>query len=196
MNFSTPLHAIRSTYPDLHGWQARGQRMPPDEPEQNSELARDDSYFRWHRISEVAAVRSGGELVVTKLDRLARSTRDASAIADELLAKGVALNIGGSIHDPSDPMGKLLFNVLAMDAEFEADLIRMRTREGVKVAKAKGKLRGRKPKLSPTQEKHLVELCQQGALTTAELCAEFSIGRATLYRAIDRAKTARLEARA
>ena len=64
------------------------------------------------------------------------------------------------MHDPTDPVGRLLFNVnvLAMIAEFESDLIRMRTREGMKVAKAKGRLRGKQPKLKPAQEAHLVEL--------------------------------------
>ena len=61
----------------------------------------------------------------------------------------------GSIHDPTDPVGRLLFNVLAMVAEFESDLIRMRTREGMKVAKAKGRLHGKQPKLKPNQAKHL-----------------------------------------
>jgi DNA invertase Pin-like site-specific DNA recombinase len=50
----------------------------------------------------------------------------------------------GSVHDPDDPAGRLLFNVLAMIAEFQSDLIRMRTRKGMKVAKAKGRLQ---PKL-------------------------------------------------
>ena len=76
----------------------------------------------------LAACREGDSLVVAKLDRLARSLRDASDIVDELTAKGVKLNIGGSIHGPLDPVGRLLFNVLAMVAEFEPDLIRSRTR--------------------------------------------------------------------
>jgi DNA invertase Pin-like site-specific DNA recombinase len=80
-------------------------------------------------------------LVVTKLDRLARSLPDARDILDELTKRNVKLSLGGSIHDPTDPVGRLLFNVLAMVAEFEADLIRLRTREGMKVAKAKGRLR-------------------------------------------------------
>jgi DNA invertase Pin-like site-specific DNA recombinase len=79
--------------------------------------------------------------VVTKLDRLARSLPDARDIPSELTMAGVKLSIGGSVHDPDDPVGRLLFNVLAMIAEFESDLIRMRTREGMKVAKAKGRLR-------------------------------------------------------
>jgi len=99
----------------------------------------------------------------------------------------VALSIGGSVYDPTDPMGKLLFNVLAIVAEFESDLIRMRTREGMQVAKAKGRLRGKKPKLSPTQEKHLVELYRAGEHTTSELAEEFGVARSTVYRAVERA---------
>jgi DNA invertase Pin-like site-specific DNA recombinase len=110
----------------------------------------------------MAACRAGDTLVVTKLDRLARSLPDARDIVDELTVRGVRLNIGGSVHDPTDPVGRLLFNVLAMVAEFEADLIRMRTREGMRIAKAKGRLRGKRPKLSPRQEAHLVALHQAG----------------------------------
>jgi DNA invertase Pin-like site-specific DNA recombinase len=57
-------------------------------------------------------------LVVTKLDRLARSLPDARDILDELTKRNVKLSLGGSIHDPTDPVGRLLFNVLAMVAEF------------------------------------------------------------------------------
>jgi DNA invertase Pin-like site-specific DNA recombinase len=110
----------------------------------------------------LAACRAGDTLVVTKLDRLARSLPDARAIADELTSQQVKLALGTSVHDPTDPVGRLLFNVLAMVAEFEADLIRARTREGMKVAKAKGRLRGKQPKLSPTQEAHLVKLYRAG----------------------------------
>ena len=97
----------------------------------------------------LAAARSGDTLVATKLDRLARSLPDARDLADELTRKGVSLSLGGSVYDPSDPIGRLLFNVLGMVAEFEADLIRMRTREGMAVAKAKGRLRGKPPKTHP-----------------------------------------------
>lgn len=56
--------------------------------------------------------------MVTKLDRLARSLPDARAIADELTQRQVRLNLGGSVYDPTDPVGRLRFNVLAMVAEF------------------------------------------------------------------------------
>ena len=136
----------------------------------------------------LAACRAGDTLVVTKLDRLARSLPDARDIVDELTSREVKLNLGGSIHDPSDPVGRLLFNVLAMVAEFESDLIRMRTREGMKVAKARGRLRGKQPKLTPKQEAHLVALHAAGEHTNAELGELFGVGRSTVYRALDRSR--------
>lgn len=134
----------------------------------------------------LAACRSGDTLVVTKLDRLARSVRDAKDISDELFAREIRLNLGGSVHDPNDPVGRLLFNVLAMVAEFEADLISARTKEGMKVAKAKGRLRGKQPKLSSKQEAHLVALYKAGEHTGAELAELFGVARSTVYRAIRR----------
>ncbi len=139
----------------------------------------------------LAACRGGDTFVVTKLDRLARSVRDAHQIAGDLASREVKLSIGGSVYDPTDPMGKLLFNVLAMVAEFEADLIRARTREGMKVAKAKGRLRGKPPKLSPHQEAHLVQLHAAGEHTIGELAELFSVGRSTVYRALQRAERRR-----
>jgi DNA invertase Pin-like site-specific DNA recombinase len=105
----------------------------------------------WPGLREaLAACRDGDTLVITKLDRLARSLPDAREILDGLTRRHVKLSLGGSLHDPNDPVGRLLFNVLAMVAEFEADLIRLRTREGMRVAKAKGHLRGKQPKLNRT----------------------------------------------
>lgn len=134
----------------------------------------------------LAAVRAGNTLVVTELDRLARSLPDARDIADELNRKGVALSLGGSIYDPKDPVGRLLFNVLGMVAEFEADLIRARTKEGMAIAKAKGKLKGKQPKLSPAQRKHLLSIAAQGEHTQSELAELFNVSRTTIYRELKR----------
>ncbi|SHR63739.1 site-specific recombinase PinR [Mycobacteroides abscessus subsp. massiliense] len=139
------------------------------------------------REALAAASRPGDEFVVTKLDRLARSIRDAKDIADELVERGVTLRLGNSAYDPNDPMGKMMFNILAVFAEFEADLIRLRTREGMAVAKRKGKLRGKQPKLSAAQERHLVELYKKDEHTIAELAELFNVGRSTVYRAVERA---------
>lgn len=139
----------------------------------------------------LAACRAGDTLVVTKLDRLARSVPDARDIIDELTANGVTLNIGGSLHDPTDPIGRLLFTTLSMIAEFEADLARARTREGMAVARSKGRLRGKQPKLSSQQEAHLVELYRAGGRTITELEELFSVTRSTIYRALRRAESAK-----
>jgi DNA invertase Pin-like site-specific DNA recombinase len=124
---------------------------------------------------------------VPKLDRLARSVPDARAIGDSLAARDVRLSLGGSVYDPSDPMGKCFFNILATFAEFEVDLLRMRTREGMAIARANGRLKGKAPKLSRTQRAVLVKLHQAGDHTIAELAELFSVSRATVYRELARA---------
>ncbi|MEI2268126.1 recombinase family protein [Microbacterium sp. No. 7] len=140
--------------------------------------------------ADLASCRAGDTLVVTKLDRLARSIPDARDIADELAAKGASLQLGASVYDPSDPVGKLLFNVLAMVAEFEADLIRARTREGMAVARAKGRLQGKQPKLTPSQASHLRSLHAGGEHTIGELAELFGVGRSTVYRTFERGTVA------
>jgi DNA invertase Pin-like site-specific DNA recombinase len=136
----------------------------------------------------LAAVRAGDTLVVPKLDRLARSVPDARAIGDSLVARGVKLSLGGTVYDPADPMGKLFFNILATFAEFEVDLLRLRTREGMAIARAKGRLRGKRPKLSARQQAHLVQLRQDGKHTIAELAELFSVSRPTVYRVLERTR--------
>ena len=134
----------------------------------------------------IAAVRSGDTLVVPKLDRLARSVPDARAITDQLEKKGVKLALGATVHDPADPMGKMFFNVLATFAEFEADLIRLRTREGMKIARAKGKLRGKQPKLSQKQQTELCRMHATGDYSISDLAELFSVSRPTIYRTLSR----------
>lgn len=122
----------------------------------------------------LAAVRAGDTLVVPKLDRLARSVPDARAIADELVRRGVRLQLGASVHDPHDPTGRMFFNILATFAEFEADLIRLRTREGMAQARAKGRLRGKQPKLSERQQKELRRMYDTGDYSISDLAELFS----------------------
>ncbi|GIH95915.1 DNA-invertase [Planobispora siamensis] len=135
----------------------------------------------------LAAVRAGDTLVVPKLDRLARSVPDARDIGDTLAARGVRLSLGGTLYDPLDPMGKMFFNILATFAEFEVDLLRMRTREGMAVAKAKGKLRGKQPKLNARQQSELARMHTTGTYTIADLAEVFSVSRPTVYRVLERA---------
>jgi DNA invertase Pin-like site-specific DNA recombinase len=134
----------------------------------------------------LAAVRKGDTLVVPKLDRLARSVPDARQIADALVERGVNLALGASVDDAADPMGKRFFNILATFAEFEADLIRMRTREGMAIARAKGKLRGKRPKLSDKQQKELHRMHDTGKYSISDLAELFSVSRPTVYRTLAR----------
>ena len=127
----------------------------------------DDRVYLDHRMSgrnrkrpgleqALAAARGGDTLVVPKLDRLARSVPDARAIGGALTAGGVRLSVAGTVYDPTDPMGKMFFNILATFAEFEVDLSRMR--EGMAIARANGKLKGKQPKVSPRQQAELVRM--------------------------------------
>ena len=123
----------------------------------------------------LAATRAGDVFVVPKLDRLARSVPDARAIAAQLETKGVTLALGATIYDPADPMGKMFFNILATFAEFETDLLRMRTREGMAVARAKGRLRGKQPKLSEKQQRELCRMHGTGEYSISDLAELFSV---------------------
>ena len=85
--------------------------------------------------------------------------------------RGVSLSLDGQIYDRDDPMGKLFFNILATFAEFEVDLIRMRSREGMAVARSQGKLK---------------RMHQSGDYTISDLRELFSVSRPTVYRTISR----------
>ncbi len=132
----------------------------------------------------LAACRAGDTLVVTKLDRLARSIKDAHQIAEELEARGVALSIDGSIYDPADPMGKMVFSMFAVFAEFESDLISVRTKEALAVPERRRKMTGRQPKLSAAQRKQVIRLHEEGEHTPTEIGAMFGVSRQTVYRVI------------
>lgn len=126
-------------------------------------------------------------LVVPKLDRLGRSIRDLHDIADEVTECGGRLEFAGKVYDPTDAMAKMFFNVLATFAEFERDLLVQRTREGMAVARAQGKLKGGKPKLGPAQRKHVRALYAAESHTISDLQREFKVGRATVYRILQEA---------
>ena len=94
------------------------------------------------------------------------------------------LSLGGTVYDPSGPMGKCFFNILATFAEFEVDLLRMRTRESMAIARAEGKLKGKPPKLGSTQRALLLKLHNAVAVGPSE--AVVSISQATVYRELAR----------
>ncbi len=139
----------------------------------------------------LAAVREGDTLVVTKLDRLGRSILDLHRIANELTAKGVKLSWEGTTYNPNDPAGKLFFSMLAAFAEFESDLIRARTIEGMAEARKAGRLPGKQPKLTPLQQKRLYQDYESGKYTTAELMELYPLKRSAIYATITRERERR-----
>ena len=96
------------------------------------------------------------------------------------------LALGRAFYAPGDPLGKLFFNILATFAEFEADLIRMRSREGMAIARARGELRGKRPKLSDRRQRELYRMHATGEYSISDLAEFFSVSRPIVYRTLNR----------
>ncbi len=126
--------------------------------------------------------RENDVLVVTKLDRLARSVSELLEIVNTLQAKKVSLRILNLGMDTQTPTGKLLLTILGSIAQFEREIMLERQREGIAKAKKEGKYKGRKP-ISSTQKKEIIELAQVG-VTKRAIAKKFSVGEATVYRII------------
>jgi len=90
------------------------------------------------------------------------------------------------VYDWNDPMAKMFIQLLAVFAEFELDLIRMRTREGMSRPQVRAKLKGKPPKLSPAQQKHLVDLHKAGEHSITDLAELFGVSRPSVYRVLAR----------
>jgi len=126
-------------------------------------------------------VRKGDSLVITKLDRLARSTYHLTQIAEELKEKGVDLIVLDQNIDTSTPTGKLLFNMLASIAEFETEIRKERQMEGIAKAKEKGVRFGRKSKLINEQIEEMRRERDKG-VKISDLMSKYSISKASVYR--------------
>ena len=125
-------------------------------------------------------VREGDTLIVTKPDRLARSTLDLLQIAQGLKGRGVTLRILSLDLNTSAPTGKLMLTVLGGIATFERDLMLERQREGIAKAKAEGKYKGRAP-TARRKAADVVRLKAKG-LTGDAIAAQLGIGRASVFR--------------
>ena len=125
-------------------------------------------------------LRDGDELVVTRVDRLARSVLDLQTIVRDIKLKGVHLRATEQPIDTSTPAGKCFLDMLGVFAEFETNLRRERQMEGIAKAKERGVYKGRKPSVDKSQ---IIELHKSGMGATA-ITKELNISRATVYRAI------------
>ncbi|MCI0756679.1 recombinase family protein [Teichococcus vastitatis] len=129
------------------------------------------------------ALSDGDVLVVTKLDRLARSVRDLHKIIDRLTAKGVGLvimNMGGTAVDTRTGFGKFVLNIMGAVAELERDMILERQIAGIAKAQAEGKYKGRAP-TARNQLDRIREL-KEGGMSVVGIAAELGINRATVHR--------------
>lgn len=127
--------------------------------------------------------REGDTLVITRLDRMARSVLDLAKIADRLRTKGVALRVIDQSIDTSTSEGKLMFHMLGAFAEFENDIRRERQLDGIAKAKTKGVRFGRKQALTAEQQSTIRRLREEG-FTVPQLMDRFQVGRTTIYRAL------------
>ena len=119
-------------------------------------------------------------LVVTKLDRLARSLPDLHKILDRIQDKGAHLEILNLKLDTSTPHGKMRLNIMGAFAEFEREIMLERQKEGIDKAKEEGKYRGRKP--IPTEIVNAVETFLETGVSKTWIAKRLNIGEATVYR--------------
>ncbi|WP_299205426.1 recombinase family protein [uncultured Amphritea sp.] len=132
-------------------------------------------------------LRPGDVVTVTRLDRLARSTRDLLDIAEQIQSAGAGLrSLAEPWADTTSPAGRMVLTVFAGIAEFERSLIIDRTRSGRQVAKAKGVKFGPPPTLTPEQIAHARALVDQEGRTVKEAAALLGVHRSTLYRAFNK----------
>jgi DNA invertase Pin-like site-specific DNA recombinase len=127
-------------------------------------------------------IRAGDELVVVKLDRLGRSTRDVLNLVHELEGKGAALTVLEPAFSTKDATGSILVTVLGMVAEMERRFIRERQSVGIEAAKRRGVYRGRKKSVDDAA---IRELARQGKGPSI-IAAELRVSRMTVYRALGR----------
>lgn len=135
-------------------------------------------------------LRRGDTLVVWRLDRLGRTTHQLVNLLEQFERDGVRLRSLQDGIDPSSVMGKAMLQIGAVFAEMERNLLRERTRAGLAAARARGRLGGRKPRLSADGLDTARRLMADPLLTMEEIASRLGVGRTTLYRALGRASTA------
>jgi DNA invertase Pin-like site-specific DNA recombinase len=131
-------------------------------------------------------LREGDQLVITKLDRLGRSTKDLLGLLEQLNELNVQLRVLDQNIDTSTPEGKFFFTIIGAVAEFERSLIVSRTKDGLAAARARGRVGGRKPKLSEKQQQEIRRLYEAKDKTVGEIGELFGVSRPTVYSVIQR----------
>ena len=133
-------------------------------------------------------LRRGDTLVVWRLDRLGRTTHQLVNLLEQFEREGIRLRSLQDGIDPSSVMGKAMLQIGAVFAEMERNLLRERTKAGLAAARARGRLGGRKPRLSADGLDTARRLMADPMLTMEEIASRLGVGRTTLYRALGRAR--------
>jgi DNA invertase Pin-like site-specific DNA recombinase len=128
-------------------------------------------------------LREGDTLVVTKLDRLARSMRDLMNIVDQIQERQASLRIVAMNLDTTTPTGRLMLSMLGSVAQFEREMMLERQREGIAKAKAEGLYKGRKPTAMAKADD--VKALSAKGMGATEIAKILGIGRASVYRALE-----------
>lgn len=128
------------------------------------------------------ALRPGDTLVVWRLDRLGRSLKDLVEIVTALENQGIGFESRTEKIETATPSGKLMFHVFSALAEFERNLIRERTNAGLQAARARGRVGGRRPKITEKDLDYARTLLEKPNASVSEVAALFGVTRQTLYR--------------
>jgi DNA invertase Pin-like site-specific DNA recombinase len=134
--------------------------------------------------------RAGDTLVVWKLDRLSRSLKDLLVILERIQVAGGKFRSLTESIDTSGAAGRMMMHMLGSFAEFEREMIRERTRAGLREARTQGRIPGRKPRITAEQRKEIINAVSSGRKTAAEMARLFKIHRATISRFISQARAA------
>lgn len=132
----------------------------------------------------LSELRSGDVVVVTKYDRLARSLKDLLEIVELIQARGAGFRSLGEDIDTTTPAGRLVFHVFASIAQFERERIVERTKEGLEVARKRGRVGGRPPALSPAQKAEVKRMRDVEMRPIPEIAALFGVSGKTIRRVV------------
>lgn len=145
--------------------------------------------------SALRILREGDVLVVTKLDRLARSMQDLLAITKRLQKKGAELKVLDQSIDTDTSegrlrQGRLMFNIIGLFAEFENDIRKARQMDGIRKAREKGVAFGRKPALNALQRRQIFHLSRDGGMSLNQIADRYAVSHMTVYRVLKKEREA------
>ncbi len=139
-----------------------------------------------HRL--IGQLRKDDVVVVWKLDRLSRSLKDVLMLMEQINQAGAGFRSLTEAIDTTSPGGRMMMQIVGSFAEFEREMLRERTRNGLNAARKQGRVGGRRPKLTPDQQREIVQLVTSEQKTAADAARLFKVSPSTVSRLLQRAK--------